>query len=76
MIIKNVTTADYNKFTNDIATNKTKTEALVDKSAISGSIDNTDLNKKSGNISKKSWIRSRKRQYNKIAIIWFKLFLG
>ena len=74
MIIKNVTTADYNKFTNDIATNKTKTEALVDKSAISGSIDNTDLNKKSGNISKKSWIRSRKRQYNKIAIIWFKLF--
>ena len=54
MIIKNVTTADYNKFTNDIATNKTKTEALVDKSAISGSIDNTDLNKKSGNISKKS----------------------
>ena len=74
MIIKNVTAADYNKFTNDIATNKTKTEALVDKSAISGSIDNTDLNKKSGNISKKSWIRSRKRQYNKIAIIWFKLF--
>ena len=74
MIIKNVTTADYNKFTNDIATNKTKTEALVDKSAISGSIDNTDLNKKSGNISKKSWIKSRKRQYNKIAIIWFKLF--
>ena len=74
MIIKNVTTADYNKFTNDIATNKTKTEALVDKSAISGSIDNTDLNKKSGNISKKSWIKSRKRQYNKISIIWFKLF--
>ena len=74
MIIKNVTTADYNKFTNDIVTNKTKTEALVDKSAISGSIDNTDLNKKSGNISKKSWIKSRKRQYNKIAIIWFKLF--
>ena len=74
MIIKNVTTADYNKFTNDIATNKTKTEALVDKSAISGSKDNTDLNKKSGNISKKSWIKSRKRQYNKIAIIWFKLF--
>ena len=74
MIIKNVTTADYNKFTNDIATNKTKTEALVDKSAISGSIDNTDLNKKSGNISKESWIKSRKRQYNKIAIIWFKLF--
>ena len=74
MIIKNVTTADYNKFTNDNATNKTKTEALVDKSAISGSIDNTDLNKKSGNISKKSWIKSRKRQYNKIAIIWFKLF--
>ena len=74
MIIKNVTTADYNKFTNDIATNKTKTEALVDKSAISGSIDNTDLNKKSGNISKKSWIKSRKWQYNKIAIIWFKLF--
>ena len=74
MIIKNVTTADYNKFTNDIATNKTKTEALVDKSAISGSIDNTDLNKKSGNISKKSWIKSRKRQYKKISIIWFKLF--
>ena len=53
MIIKNITTADYNKFTNDIATNKTKTEALLDKSAISGSIDNTDLNKKGSNISKK-----------------------
>ena len=74
MIIKNITTADYNKFTNDIATNKTKTEALLDKSAISGSIDNTDLNKKGSDISKKDWIKSRKRQYNKIAIIWFKLF--
>ena len=74
MIIKNITTADYNKFTNDIATNKTKTEALLDKSAISGSIDNTDLNKKGSNISKKGWIKSRKRQYNKMAIIWFKLF--
>ena len=59
--------------TNDIVANKIKSEGLVDKSTISGLINNTDLNKIS-NISNKSLIKSIKRQNNKITSIWFKLF--
>ena len=59
--------------TNDIVANKIKSEGLVDKSTISGLINNTDLNKIS-NISNKSLIKSTKRQNNKITSIWFKLF--
>ena len=39
--------ADYNKFTEDIVTNKIKSEGLVNKSPVAGFINNADLDKKS-----------------------------
>ena len=38
--------SDYNKFTRDILDAKIKEQELVDKSAITGFINNADLNKK------------------------------
>ena len=43
---KYITRADYNKFTKDIVTNKTKSEGLVNKFAITGFIKKADLDKK------------------------------
>ena len=39
-------TADYNKFTKNIAGNKIKSEGLINKYDIAGFINNTDLDKK------------------------------
>ena len=47
-----ITTADYNKFTKNMVDNNIRSKILVDKSAIVGFINNTDLHKK--NISNKS----------------------
>ena len=58
---KYITTTDYNKNTKDIATNKIKSERLVNKSTISGFVNNVDLDKNGGSISNKSWIKSRER---------------
>ena len=43
---KNITTADYNKFTKDIVANDIKSKRLVDKSDIAGFINNVNLDKK------------------------------
>ena len=43
---KYITTADYNKFTKNFVDNNIKSKNLVNKSAISGFINNTDLDKK------------------------------
>ena len=59
---KFITTADYNKFTKDIVDNNTKIKNIVDKSDIAGFINNTSFDeKKTSNISNKSWIKSRIR---------------
>ena len=42
---KYITTTDYNKFTKNIVDNNIKSKNLVDKSAISGFINNVDLDK-------------------------------
>ena len=59
---KFITTADYNKFTKDIVDNNIKIKNIVDISDIAGFINNTSLDeKKTSNISNKSWIKSRIR---------------
>ena len=45
----------------DILCTKIKEKGLVDKSAISGFINNADLNKKSSEINSKTKIKSRLR---------------
>ena len=50
---KYITTADCNKSSKNIGDNSIKIKNLVDKSAIAGFINNTDVDKKSSNISNK-----------------------
>ena len=66
------TTSDYNKFISEII--DTKIKELVNKSNISRFINDSDLNKKMGNISNKSKIKCRTRWNSKTGNIWFKLF--
>ena len=53
------TTSDYNKFMSEII--DTKIKELVNRSNISRFINDSDLNKKMGNISNKSKIKYRTR---------------
>ena len=57
--IKYITTVDWDNFTTDIVDDSMRSKNLVDKTDISGLINNADLNKKTGNISCESWIKSR-----------------
>ena len=66
---------DYNKCTGQTLDANIKQKGLIEKSEISGFINNAGLDKKnSSNISNKIWIKSRARQNNKITSIWHKLF--
>ena len=58
---KYFTTADYNSCTRQTRDVKIKQKELVNKSVISGFINNSDLDKKSSNISYKSRIKSKTR---------------
>ena len=51
---KYFTTADYNNFTSQTLDAKIKQKGLVDKSAVNGFISNSDIDRKSSNISNKS----------------------
>ena len=51
---KYITTADVNKFTKHIVDNSVKSKIFVDKYAISGFINNSDLNTKLAILAKKS----------------------
>ena len=53
---KYITTADYNKFTKNFVDNNIKSKNLVNKSAISGFINNTDLDKKKATLVTKAYI--------------------
>ena len=50
---KYITTADYDKFTKDIADSSIKSKGLIDKSAMTEFINNADLDKKSSKINNK-----------------------
>ena len=53
---KYITTAGYNKFTKNFVDNNIKSKNLVNKSAISGFINNTDLDKKKATLVTKAYI--------------------
>ena len=63
---KYITTADYNKFTKDIVTNKIKSEGFVDKSAIAGFINNADLNKKVSALTTKTQLKAEQEKIIKL----------
>ena len=53
---KYITTAGDNKFTKNFVDNNIKSKNLVNKSAISGFINNTDLDKKKATLVTKAYI--------------------
>ena len=55
---KYFTTSDYNKFTSKILEIKIKVRGLVDKSDISGFIDNSDSDKKVATLTTKSELKN------------------
>ena len=59
---KYTTPADYNRFTKDIVTERIKEKGLVDKSAISGFINNTDLNQKVVTLATKAELKAEKKK--------------
>ena len=61
---KYFTTTNYNRFTNEKIDLKIKLKELANKFDIAGFIDNSDFNKKGGNISNKS--RIKKAEQDKI----------
>ena len=58
--------ADYNRFTKDIVTERIKEKGLVDKSAISGFINNTDLNQKVVTLATKAELKAEKNKIIKL----------
>ena len=63
---KYITTADYNKFTNDIFTNKIKSKGSVNKSANAGSIDNADLDNKIATVATKAELKTEQDKITKL----------
>ena len=59
---KYTTPADYNRFTKDIVTERIKEKGLVDKSAISGFINNIDLNQKVVTLATKAESKAEKKK--------------
>ena len=54
---KYITTADCNKSSKNIGDNSIKIKNLVDKSAIAGFINNTDVDKKAATLATKSELK-------------------
>ena len=57
--MKHFTTSDYNKFTVEILNAKIKEKGLVDKSDISGFIDNSDLDSKIATLATEAELKSK-----------------
>ena len=60
--LKYFTTSNYNKFTNEIIGNKVKEITLLNKSDVSGFIDNSNVNKNITTLNNKSRIKSRAKK--------------
>ena len=63
---KYITTADYNKFIKDILASKIKTERLVDKSDITGFINNADWDRKVVTLVAKAELKELKVEQDKM----------
>ena len=69
---KYLTTSDYNKFTNEILDAKIKNKKLVNKSDISGFMNNSDLNKRVGTLATKAKLKVKQVKIKKLQL--FDLF--
>ena len=63
---KYITTADVNKFTKHIVDNSVKSKNFVDKYAISGFINNSDLNTKLATLAKKAELKAEQFKIPKL----------
>ena len=61
-----ISTADYNKFTKNTVANGIKSKNLFDKSAISGFINNTDLDKNVATLARKSELKAEQDKIIKL----------
>ena len=61
-----ISTADYNKFTKRTVANSIKSKNLFDKSAISGFINNTDLDKNVATLARKSELKAEQDKIIKL----------
>ena len=60
--MKYFTTSDYNKFTNEIIGNKVKEITLLNKSDVSGFIDNSDVNKNITTLATKAELKAEQKK--------------
>ena len=60
--LKYFTTSDYNKFTNEIIGNKVKEITLLNKSDVSGFIDNSDVNKNITTLATKAELKAEQKK--------------
>ena len=65
---KYLTTSDYNKFTNEILDAKIKNKKLVNKSDISGFMNNSDLNKRIGTLATKAELKVKQVNIKKLQL--------
>ena len=73
---KYFTTSDYNKFKNDILDPKIKIKILVNKSDISGFINNTDFNEKMKTLATKAELKAKQDKIVKLQTYDLSLFIG
>ena len=73
---KHITTADYNKFTNDSIANRIKDEGLINKPAIAGFIKKVDLNKKTGTLATKTELKVEQNKITKLRAFDSSYFRG
>ena len=66
----------YNKFASQILHAKIKQKKLVDKSAIAGFINNTDLNRKVATPATKAGLKAKQDKIAKLETCDFNYFLG
>ena len=64
--MKYFTTSDYNKFTNEIIGNKVKEITLLNKSDVSGFIDNSDVNKNITTLATKAELKAEQKKITKL----------
>ena len=68
--------ADYNEFAKDIVDNSIKSKTLVDKSTISGFINNADLDKRVATLVMKAELKANHDKIIKLQVLDSSYFRG
>ena len=68
--------ADYNEFAKDIVDNSIKSKTLVDKSTISGFINNADLDKRVATLAMKAELNANHDKIIKLQVLDSSYFRG